>query len=330
MNLPIRLFGIFVSLAILAACSSEERTVDSTDEEKALPTVYAVNYPLAYFAERIGADSVEVGFPAPADVDPAMWVPEVDTVADYQRADIVLLNGAGYAGWVQRVTLSQSRLVDTSAAFADRLIPVENDVTHSHGPAGDHSHEGTAFTTWLDPGLAIEHARAVSHALSRLLPENETVYRERYEELEQELLSLDEALSALASRMGGQPLLFSHPVYQYFERRYSLNGHSLHWEPGVMPDEGEWRELSGILQSHAAAWMIWEGSPHPEARRRLESLGVQSLVFRPAGNLPETGDFMGVMQENLRVLQQAFPNPSRPVASSGWARRRGQERGEIR
>lgn len=310
MNFLMRQLGLVIFLAILAACSSEERTVESTDVVQELPTVFAVNYPLAYFAERIGADTVDVGFPAPADVDPAMWVPEVDKVADYQGADIVLLNGAGYAGWVQRVTLSQSRLVDTSAAFADRLIPVENDVTHSHGPAGDHSHEGTAFTTWLDPEFAFEHARAVLNALSRLLPENETAYGERFAELEQELLSMDEALSVLASRIGDQPLLFSHPVYQYFERRYSLNGRSLHWEPGVMPDEAQWRELTGILQGHAAAWMIWEGSPHPEANSRLEGLGVKSLVFSPAGNRPETGDFMSVMQENLRALQQAFPGPA--------------------
>ena len=76
------------------------------------------------------------------------------------------------------------------------------------------------------------------------------------------------------------------------------------------PDEAQWRELSGILQGHATAWMIWEGSPHAEANSRLESLGVKSLVFSPAGNRPETGDFMSVMQENLRALQQAFPGPA--------------------
>jgi len=294
-------------LMLLVACSSDERAPASDAEKWAMPGVYAVNYPLAYFAERIGADSVEVAFPAPADVDPAMWVPAVDTIAGYQGADLVLLNGAGYAAWVQRVTLSQSRLVDTSAEFAERLIPVENDLTHSHGPAGDHSHGGTAFTTWLDAGFAIEHASAVLNALSRLQPENATDYRDRFDGLEQQLLSLDQALKDIASRIGDQPLLFSHPVYQYLERRYALNGHSLHWEPGVMPDERQWRELSGILAKHAAAWMIWEGRPHPEARDRLESLGVRSLVFRPAGNRPETGDFMSVMHENLQALQQAFP-----------------------
>ncbi len=297
-------------LLLVVACSSDEPAADTQDVERTLPTVYAVNYPLAYFAERIGADSVEVGFPAPADVDPAMWAPAVDTVADYQGADLVLLNGAGYAGWIQRVTLSQSRLVDTSTAFSERLIPVQDNVTHSHGPAGDHSHEGAEFTTWLDAELAIEHARAVRDALLRLRPESETDYRARFAGLERDLQALDRELRAVAARIGNQPLLFSHPVYQYFERRYSLNGRSLHWEPGEMPSEQQWRELSGILSAHAATWMIWEGEPHPEAAQRLEGLGIQSVVFRPAGNRPETGDYLGVMQENLHALKAAFPTPA--------------------
>ena len=34
-------------------------------------TVYTVNYPLAYFAERVGGKHIQVVFPAPSDVDPA-------------------------------------------------------------------------------------------------------------------------------------------------------------------------------------------------------------------------------------------------------------------
>lgn len=306
-----RQIALMALLASLLACGADERPAESVEVNRGLPTIFAVNYPLAYFAERIAGDTVEVVFPAPEDVDPAMWVPDVDTVAAFQRADLVLLNGAGYAAWIQRVTLSQSRLVDTSAAFADRLIPVKNDVTHSHGPAGDHSHAGKAFTTWLDPEFAIEHARAVFDALLRLHPENEGEYRERLATLEQDLRELDRKLKDVSARIGDRPLLFSHPVYQYFERRYSLNGRSLHWEPGEMPEEALWRELSGILSTHPANWMIWEGMPHREAVSRLEGLGIRSVVFEPAGNRPQSGDYLSVMQENLRALQQAFPTSAR-------------------
>ena len=57
-------------------------------------TVYVVNYPLKYFAERIGGDAVTVVFPAPADEDPAYWMPDAKTISDYQKADLILLNEA--------------------------------------------------------------------------------------------------------------------------------------------------------------------------------------------------------------------------------------------
>jgi hypothetical protein len=44
--------------------------------------VYVVNYPLKYFAERIGGEHVKVEFPAPADVDPAYWNPDLRDVHD--------------------------------------------------------------------------------------------------------------------------------------------------------------------------------------------------------------------------------------------------------
>ena len=110
-------------------------------------TIYTVNYPLAYFAERLAGDLAEVRFPAPPDVDPAFWKPGADVVAAYQRADLILLNGAGYAKWVDKASLPRSRLVDTSRAFADKYIQAPSAVTHSHGPGGEHAHSGTAFTT---------------------------------------------------------------------------------------------------------------------------------------------------------------------------------------
>ena len=95
-----------------------------------------------------------------------MWSPGPEVVTAYQAADLILLNGAGYAGWVSRVSLPEGKLIDTSASFADRYLTVAEAVTHSHGPEGEHAHEATAFTTWLDPTLALEQAGAIHAALA--------------------------------------------------------------------------------------------------------------------------------------------------------------------
>ena len=43
-------------------------------------TIYAVNYPLAFFAEQIGGEDVDVVLPVPPGVDPAFWEPAIATI----------------------------------------------------------------------------------------------------------------------------------------------------------------------------------------------------------------------------------------------------------
>jgi zinc transport system substrate-binding protein len=272
----------------------------------ATPTVYVVNYPLKYFTQRIAGNHVQVVFPAPPNEDPAFWKPDVKTIAAFQAADLIVINGATYAKWLEKTSLPKAKIVNTSAAFQDQYIEIENRVIHSHGPAGEHSHTGTAFTTWLNFRFAAQQAKAIETALSRLLPAQQATFAKQYASLEQELMSLDTHLEALVASQRTQPLLASHPVYQYFATRYGLNLQSVLWEPDVMPEDDQWNTLQALLAKHPAKWMIWEGEPMTASVEKLQALGVRSLVFAPCGNTPEQGDFLSVMQQNVVNLQQAL------------------------
>lgn len=269
-------------------------------------TIYAVNYPLAYFAERIAGDLAEVKFPAPPGLDPAFWMPDADTIAAYQGADLILLNGAGYAKWVDRVSLPRSRLVDTSHDFADQFIQTQAAVAHSHGPGGAHSHGGTAFTTWLDLAQAAQQAEAVARAITRKRPNAKDRIARNLAALKSDLLALDARIAKIAGFDPGRPLLASHPVYQYLARRYRLNLESVLWEPDTVPSTPQWAELARIRNMHPAKWMLWEGEPKQENVERLRALGVESIVFNPCASRPTTGDFLSVMRENTRNLEEVF------------------------
>jgi zinc transport system substrate-binding protein len=269
-------------------------------------TVYVVNYPLQYFAQRIAGEHAEVTFPTTGDEDPALWQPTIEIIAGYQQADLILLNGANYAKWVDRVSLPQRKLVDTSASFRDHYIHVKAGTTHSHGPGGDHSHTGTAFTTWLDFNQAAEQARAIADAMTRKQPALEEVFVRNFTALEADLLALDKLIQSIVATRPDLPLMASHPVYQYFQRRYGLNLQSVMWEPGEVPGEVQWTGLERILKEHPARWMIWESEPHPQSVKRLRGMGVESIVFNPAANRPEAGDFLSVMRQNVTHLQRVF------------------------
>ena len=268
--------------------------------------VYTTNYPMTYFARRIAGEHAEVVFPVPDDVDPAFWIPDKKTVAAYQKADLIILNGATYERWVDKATLPQFRLVNTSAGFKDKYIETTDAITHSHGLDGEHSHSGTAFTTWLDLSQAAAQAKAIMDALVRKLPDKKKDLEKNYEALEKDLMGLDAEIQKIVAKDQDRPLVASHPIYQYFARRYGLNLKAVMWEPGEFPTNEQWSELEYGLKGHPARYMLWEGEPLDESVKRLEHMGVGSIVFAPCMNAPQESDFMSVMKQNVENLRAIY------------------------
>jgi zinc transport system substrate-binding protein len=268
--------------------------------------IYTVNYPLQYFAQRIAGEDAEVVFAAPGGIDPAFWTPDVETVGAYQGADLILLNGANYAKWINKVSLPRRRLVNTSAGFAENYIDAGSGVEHSHGAGAVHAHAGVAFTTWLDLQQAVRQADSIRQAIIKKRPQLKAKVDKNFTLLESDLLALDAELKSFISGNQNQALLASHPVYQYLARRYEVNLHSVMWEPDEYPSLEQWKELVDLARAGSARWMIWEGKPAAEAVEQLKQMGIGSIVFAPCANVPEEGDFLSVMKTNLAQLKQIF------------------------
>jgi zinc transport system substrate-binding protein len=303
-------FVVFIGFLLLglAACGGGEAGNETAGRETEATVngpivVYAVNYPLAYFAERIGGSEVDVNFPVPADEDPAYWNPTAEEISAFQLADIVFLNGADYAGWTEKASLPRSKLVNTSASQSDRFIEADESLVHAHGPEGEHEHGTLAFTTWLDLTMAIEQARAIRDALAAQRPEAEARFDAAFAELETDLTELDAELMAAASALEGTAVLGSHPVYQYLASRYGIDLRSVHFEPDEPPSDAGWRELREMQQERAAPLMLWEAEPMTATRERLaREFGISSIVISPCANTPDVDDYMSVMRANAQRL----------------------------
>jgi len=292
-------------LFLLNACGEQVTGQPSLNEQASKPQVVTSNYPLYFFASEIAGDVVDVQMPD-IDGDPAMWVPGAADIPQLQAADLIVINGAGYESWLAFTSLDTYRLLDTTADIQDQLLPIENVALHQHGPEGEHSHEGPAFTTWLDPQIAIEQTRAIARGLSVLVPAEAEVFKTRLALLEKRLDELDRSIEQVFAKMNGQPLVFSHPVYQYLQKRYGLNARSVHWEPNTAPGVKQWLDFQNLLREHPAKLMIWEGQPLPMMIERLRDQGIQSVVFDPVANQPVKGDYFVAMTANLNRVSAVF------------------------
>jgi zinc transport system substrate-binding protein len=268
--------------------------------------VEVTNYPLAYVVERLGGALLQVRFRAAEAADPAYWRPTAEEVVGMQEADLIFVNGAGYEPWLKDVSLPTSRLVDTTAGVRERLIAIETAVTHSHGTEGEHEHTGTAFTTWLDPTLFTEQARAVGAALERTWPEQAGLFADRLTALVSDLEKLDAEQEAATAGADERPVVFSHPVYQYLAKRYALAGDSVHWEPDQAPDSRQWAELEHLRDHTKPEWMIWEAPSLAETITRLEEAGMRSVVVDPCATPPAEGDLLDAMRRNAEALGMVY------------------------
>ena len=272
------------------------------------PKVVAVDYPLAYFAERLGGNEIEVLFDVPAGLDPEFWRPDIATLTEIQAADLVALNGASTAAWTTKVSLSRSRLVDTSASFAGDYITSKG-ISHNHGEDGEHTHTGTASYTWLDFDQAAAQAQALVEAIKKRLPEV-TGVDENIGALNAEL----EVLAGLARKAGAQlrpyNIITTHPRYQYFARAYGLNidsANSLEWAAGEMPTDDQWADLEQRVEGTDVSIIIWEAEPPEGAFARASEIGLTSVVFPPLANRPAEGNFLSEMSAALQRLISARP-----------------------
>lgn len=296
----------------LAACGEPQPYAPPPAPRRAVPEVWTTFYPTTYVAQRLGGPEVKVVCPLPAEADPAFWRPDTATLAGYQAADLIVINGAGFEHWVVEASLPPSRVVDTSQGFADTFIQLEGGVTHSHGTGGTHTHEGIDGHTWFDPLNLKAQAEAIRKALARRLPAAQATWDARYAALAQDLDALDAAFRALGSLPAGQHLYASHPAWNYAARRYGWGTVTWHLDPGEMPSDADLAAIKARLVEKPSRVMLWEETPLPAiAERFAKELGLTSIAVPPCeSESPEDRaagrDYLARMRANVEALRPAF------------------------
>ena len=293
------LLGILMVFVLFSCAKPTEKKTSKLDEKL---KVITVNYPLFYFAERIGGELIDLNFVIPEDVDPAFWNPDEAALQHYQAADVIFTNGADYAKWINNVSLASSRIVNTASSFEKDLIKLNSTSSHSHGPDGEHEHEDSAFTVWLDLELASKQAEAIRAHLVKKIPNQSKLIDENFEKLKQDLLLLHNELLKASKKYDNQAIIGSHPVYQYLARAYNLNMESVHFEPTEFPSANQWSKLDHMIKKNGVSTMLWENQPSPQNEKEMNNRKVKTVVFNPCGNKPAKGDFLSIMRENTKAL----------------------------
>ncbi|HYE60151.1 MAG TPA: zinc ABC transporter substrate-binding protein [Candidatus Kapabacteria bacterium] len=288
-------------------------------EERKMQVVASI-YPIAFFAQEIGREHVDVRTLTPAGAEPHDYEPTpVDLVA-LQSADIVLLNGAGLEPWADHGTENTRRVVEM-VAFVEPL-PVsyqEEEEHHDEGHEEDaeegHVHEEGEVDPhfWLDPIQAKKMVHAIADALIAIDSDHTADYIANREHL---LIRLDRWHDSYGSNLKEckqRTIIVSHNAFQYLGKRYGIDIHAI---AGISPDEEpsprRMADITQLAREKKVTHIFFETLVSPKLAQTIANeTGLGTLTLNPLEGLTkeemDRGDnFFTVMGSNLNALQTAM------------------------
>jgi zinc transport system substrate-binding protein len=248
--------------------------------------VVAGFYPLAFAAEAVGGDAVDVRNLTPAGAEPHDLEISPGDVRDVHSAGVVLLLGHGFQPELEKAAGSGSEvlaLLDTPG-----LEPFANGDPH----------------VWLDPRRYALIVRRVGAALGRRGPATRLVAR---------LDELDREYRRGLARCDRREIVTSHEAFAYLAQRYRLRQIAVTGlTPEAEPAPRDLERVVDLVRSTDATTVFFETLVSPRlAETVAREAGAKTAVLDPIEGLTAEeadrgDDYFTLMRRNLAALRQAL------------------------
>lgn len=183
---------------------------------------------LGDMVRQVGGDKVEVTELVGPNGDAHLFQPTPRSAMSMRQADIVVLNGLGFEGWMERLLetaeFSGNRVVATQGIEPIRL---EEDEDNSHEDEHEkhHDHGREDPHAWHSIPLGISYVRNITEALIEEDPNNADYYRQNSDHYIARLTRLDQQLKAALAEVPvyRRRIITPHDAFGYLAREYGLH-----------------------------------------------------------------------------------------------------------
>lgn len=297
-------------LLLVTACSSNNHNESSIEDL----TIYTSIYPIEYFTEEIGGNTVDVETIYPPGADAHTFEPTAKTMAHLAESDAFFYLGAGLEGFAE----SAADALEGEDVTLAELGTHESLFAHGEGHEEKSAHEGHTHGDkdphiWLDPVRAQELAQYIKEELIELNPEDKEVYEQNFKHLNQQLTQLNEDFQKAVAQADKKQFLVAHGAYGYWEERYgveqiSVNGIS----PSSEPSQQDIERLIELGKKENMNYMIFEQNVSNQVATIIQNeigakaLSIHNLSVRTQEDIDEGDNYFDLMRDNLDVLKTAL------------------------
>jgi len=207
-------------------------------DEKDQINVVATFSVLADMVSRVGGDYVEVTSLVGWGEDAHVFHASPNDVKRVANADLLVTNGFGFEGWLERLISAakyRGRLLaateHVSGIYLEGESHDEDELSHSEDAHAGHAHDEAVFDphAWHSFTAAKVYIQNISKALQSIDIKHQDIYRANarlyIDELELLEASVDKAMKSIPLKQ--RRIVVPHNAFAYMAREYSLHIHSL-------------------------------------------------------------------------------------------------------
>ena len=300
MRMPVILRYFAVLSAAVCAIGGATLAAVAAPAEGPIAVVAAENF-YGGIARQIGGDRVAVtSIMSNPDQDPHLFETTPSTVRQIAAARIVVLNGADYDPWMEKLMQVAPRPGRTAIVAADLV----------HKKAGDNPH------LWYDPATMPAVAKALAATLSAADPAHGHDYTARLKSFLASLAPIDAKIAALRGKYAGTPVTASEPVFGYMAGALGLTMRNERFQLSIMNDtEPSARDVAAFeqdLKQHKVKVMFYNKQASDKSVQRLVDLAHKAKipVVGVTETMPANVSFQEWMLGEINDTAKALAGPS--------------------
>ncbi|WP_411147093.1 metal ABC transporter solute-binding protein, Zn/Mn family [Streptomyces sp. A30] len=301
-----------LGLGTLSACSSDSEAAGNTDKFD----VVASFYPMAFLAEQIGGDHVNVTSLTEPGQEPHDLEISAQQTAQLQESDAVL--------YLKDLQPAVDKAVE-QAEVKNKIDAATLTTLEDHGSV-EHEHEGEEAAAeepaeeeehaldphiWLDPVKYAEVAAGVAKSFEKADPDNAADYKKNAAALTKKLGDLDTAFTDGLKNTDSKVFFTNHAAFSYLAERYGLTMEAISGlDPESEPSPARIKELQEEAKADGVTTVFYETLVSDKTAKTLaQDAGLKTDVLDPLEGITDKSkgdDYFQVMESNLTALKTAL------------------------
>lgn len=213
------------SLLFVLSCAVSAPVLAQTSSPVRVMASFSI---LADLVREVGGEYVAVHSLVGPEQDAHVYQPRPSEAASLGKADLVVVNGIGFEGWLNRLL--------RSAAYGGEVVVASDGIQPLIGGHGDdpHGHEHDQHDgdpdgppdphAWQDPRNTQVYVRNIAAALGRIDPDHQATYAQRAQDYIGKLDALDAWITEQIATVPPErrKVILSHASLNYYGERYGV------------------------------------------------------------------------------------------------------------